>query len=407
MTLLAIFAKRFPCRIPTPWLQLPLVRHNSRSDKQVTENANVSHSQFIVNANASSKWDKQRSGSGGLTPSGEGEFDNIVEGKGMFRIPPRSLFKEVEHSSGKLLPTSSHLFKLILPLGFLAASKRDGTNSSHIEPPPPTVILLHPSQPLSHVSKLVVGALAPATPAVSFRSTSSRGQIFQWSDSTDLGDFIRDASRSAKFSIYITYNPPAGTTGQHPNTNPKESEPREAIIDIKVPTFEDRTRYLKRRLNFVSQRLEDMESLKRSCDREAHRGARRMAVGGLAMLIVYWGAVARLTFWDYGWEVMEPITYLSGLSTVVCGYLWFLYQGREVSYTSVLDRSVSTRREALYKSRGLDIGRWMELLGERRTLKNEIERIAEDYDDEGAITKKDKYEENREPLKQEVKEGES
>ncbi|KAF9456729.1 hypothetical protein BDZ94DRAFT_1274908 [Collybia nuda] len=51
---------------------------------------------------------------------------------------------------------------------------------------------------------------------------------------------------------------------------------------------------------------------------------------------------------------MEPITYLSGLSAVVCGYLWFLYQGCEISsYSSVLDRSISTRRGTSYKSRSL------------------------------------------------------
>ena len=79
---------------------------------------------------------------------------------------------------------------------------------------------------------------------------------------------------------------------------------------------------------------------------------------------------------------MEPITYLSGLSTVVVGYLWFLYQGREVSYSSVLARSITARREALYKTRGLDIERWSELMSERKALRSEIARIARDYEDD-------------------------
>lgn len=78
---------------------------------------------------------------------------------------------------------------------------------------------------------------------------------------------------------------------------------------------------------------------------------------------------------------MEPITYLSGLSTVILGYLWFLYQGRDVSYSSVLNRSVSARREALYKQRGLDIDRWLDLIAEAKSIKKEISRIAEDYED--------------------------
>ncbi|TFY59244.1 hypothetical protein EVJ58_g5895, partial [Rhodofomes roseus] len=43
--------------------------------------------------------------------------------------------------------------------------------------------------------------------------------------------------------------------------------------------------------------------------------------------------------------------------------------------------SVSARRDALYKSRGLDVERWLDLVGERRALHKEIGKIAEDYDE--------------------------
>lgn len=76
---------------------------------------------------------------------------------------------------------------------------------------------------------------------------------------------------------------------------------QETLLDVEVPTFADRTRFLRRRLAIIEDKLREMEVLKQECDAEAHRGAKRMAVGGFGMLIVYWGAVARLTFWDYGW----------------------------------------------------------------------------------------------------------
>jgi hypothetical protein len=79
-------------------------------------------------------------------------------------------------------------------------------------------------------------------------------------------------------------------------------------------------------------------------------------------------------------DVMEPVTYLSGLSMVICGYLWFLYQGREVSYSSVLHQSVSTRRTTLYEKHGFDIERWEELVAEARQVRREIAKLAEDYD---------------------------
>lgn len=58
-----------------------------------------------------------------------------------------------------------------------------------------------------------------------------------------------------------------------------------------------------------------------------------------------------------------------------------MYQGREVSYSSVLDRSISSRRQALYKAHGFDIERWLELMGETKTLRKDIGKIAEDYDE--------------------------
>ena len=162
-------------------------------------------------------------------------------------------------------------------------------------------------------------SLAPATPIISFRSTSSKGQAYQWSDSTDIGDFIRDAAHSSQFLICITYEPAEALKqsllhqeeGRRIPVNPDSStnpgaigskkELLETVIEVQVPTFADRTRFLRRKLGQVEAQVEEMESLKKMCDREAHRGARRMALTGFAALVTYWGAVARLTFWDYGW----------------------------------------------------------------------------------------------------------
>lgn len=220
--------------------------------------------------------------------------------------------EDLNNVSGKLSPTSSHLFKLILPLHF---SKE--TDDPH------TAFLLHPSQPLSHVSRLILSSLPPSllstypNASVSFKSTTPRGHHFRWSESTDVGNFIRDAARSAEFQIEVRL--------EHEKARPRDRE-RESrsgtasssspdrdvgsrtemktdtfIIPVTVPTFASRTRFLRRRLAVIEGELGSMETLKKQCDAEAHRGAKRMAVTGLGVLVVYWGTVARLTFWDYGW----------------------------------------------------------------------------------------------------------
>jgi calcium uniporter protein, mitochondrial len=195
-------------------------------------------------------------------------------------------------------------------LGHLSSRYNNKSESS--SPAPPTVFLLHPSQPLSHVSRLVLASLAPATPTISFRSTSpNTGAAFQWSDATDVADFVRDAASAREFRIHFSNVaiPAAGVGLNPPNSNDaaednskREDGMQDTTLEVEVPTFADRTRFLRRRLEIIGSELKDMETLKKKCDSEAHRSARRLAVGGLGMLVVYWGVVARLTFWDLGWS---------------------------------------------------------------------------------------------------------
>lgn len=94
---------------------------------------------------------------------------------------------------------------------------------------------------------------------------------------------------------------------------------------------------------------------------------------GLGGLVTWWGAVWFLTFYtSWGWDVMESVAYLAGLTTVISGYLWFLYYNREVSYRSVLHITVSKRQMKLYAEKGFDLERWEELVDHGKALREEI-----------------------------------
>ena len=45
---------------------------------------------------------------------------------------------------------------------------------------------------------------------------------------------------------------------------------------------------------------------------------------GLAFLIVQWGMLARLTFWELSWDVIEPITYFLGSGSTILFYCYFM-----------------------------------------------------------------------------------
>ncbi|TFY55236.1 hypothetical protein EVJ58_g8372, partial [Rhodofomes roseus] len=74
------------------------------------------------------------------------------------------------------------------------------------------------------------------------------GRTLQWAESTDVGDFIRDAARATEFAVCI------GEDGAE-----AEATRPGATIHIEVPSFADRTRFLRRRLAVVDEELREMD----------------------------------------------------------------------------------------------------------------------------------------------------
>lgn len=184
----------------------------------------------------------------------------------------------------------------------------------------------------------------------------------RWALSTEIGDFIRDASQVREFVITI------------------ESAGVQRIL-ISVPSFSERTRFLRARLRKLSKRIEAIAEVKHECDALAHRGAQRVALGGFGVLASWWYVVYRVTFeTDLGWDTMEPVTYLASLSSLMGGYLWFLYHNREMSYRSAMEFTVSARQTKLYQMKGVDLGVWESLIDEGNLLRKEIKNIATEYD---------------------------
>ncbi|KAH8204529.1 hypothetical protein TruAng_001303 [Truncatella angustata] len=308
-------------------------------------------------------------------------------------------------AKGKLLTTPTRLLKLIIPLPADATHDEKGNKGefrslAQNEEIQPLALLVHPQQPLSYLERLIQAELPPVyddkgrekMPSVYFRAESSDkdedGQKRQtgdhiasasglgregpstpnkhkdwvrWSSSTEIGDFIRDAARGREFIIDITGH----------NTG----------ITVGVPSFGDRTHYLRVRLRRMSRKIEELSKIKHECDILAHRGAHRIAKGGFAALSGWWGVVYFVTFHtEAGWDLVEPVTYLAGLTTIMGGYLWFLFISKDLSYRAALNITVTRRQNMLYQDRGFDPQRWDALVADANSLRREIRVIAEEYD---------------------------
>ncbi|GAB1212359.1 hypothetical protein ATERTT37_001497 [Aspergillus terreus] len=205
----------------------------------------------------------------------------------------------------------------------------------------------------------------PPDSSSSSSAPSSREQRFvRWSTSTEIGDFVRDASRAREFIVNIE-GAAAGVRQVH----------------VAVPSFDERTYFLRMRLRRISEKIRRIAEIKNECDELAQRGAQRVALGGFGVLALWWYLVYKLTFeTDLGWDTMEPVTYLVSLSTLMGGYLWFLYHNREISYRSALDFTINARQKKLYQTKGVDLPLWESLIDEGNTLRKEIKSIAVEYE---------------------------
>lgn len=359
-----------------------------------------------------------------------------------------------ENRIGKLLTTPSHLLKLVIPL----TTMDKNSDRKDVEP---LSLLVHPQQPLSYLERLIQSELPTIEdkvgrekiPSVTFwaeetgrseidlkaesadeeaethgesglekskiqgktertgklkpsssnpeqsgpisstvetysglgregpASEEKNKNFVRWSSSTEIGDFIREAARGQEFAVRI------------------EGSPRE--IRVGVPSFKDRTHYLRLRFKSLSTKISDMAAIKRDCDLAAHNSAQRLAIAGAVGLAAYWMAVCSLTFYtDLGWDVMEPVTYLVGLSTLICGYLWFVYHRREVSYQAAMQLTVSRRQSMLYQSKGFNVKRWENLVDEANQIRREINTVARAYDVDW-----DELAEQKEEVVEALKEG--
>jgi len=60
---------------------------------------------------------------------------------------------------------------------------------------------------------------------------------------------------------------------------------------------------------------------------------------GLGLMSIQFGILARLTWWEYSWDIMEPVTYFVTYGTAIAGYAYFVLTRQEYLYPDAADRT--------------------------------------------------------------------
>ncbi len=92
----------------------------------------------------------------------------------------------------------------------------------------------------------------------------------------------------------------------------------------------------------LEEQLKPLEEEKKNLDEKALRRANRMIALGVVGLSSQFAILARLTWWELNWDIMEPITYFITFGTGVFAFAFYI--SRKQAYTFYALREVFFQR---------------------------------------------------------------
>ncbi|XP_010458248.1 PREDICTED: calcium uniporter protein 6, mitochondrial [Camelina sativa] len=111
----------------------------------------------------------------------------------------------------------------------------------------------------------------------------------------------------------------------------------------------------------IKDEFNKLRIMKEEIDVLAHRQVRKILWCGLATSMVQIGLFFRLTFWEFSWDVMEPITFFATATGIIVGYAYFLMTSRDPTYQDFMKRLFLSRQRKLLKIHKFDCERFKEL----------------------------------------------
>ncbi|XP_038599332.1 calcium uniporter protein, mitochondrial [Tachyglossus aculeatus] len=92
------------------------------------------------------------------------------------------------------------------------------------------------------------------------------------------------------------------------------------------------------RLEELKEQLAPLEKVRLEISRKAEKRTTLVLWGGLAYMATQFGILARLTWWEYSWDIMEPVTYFITYGSAMAMYAYFVMTRQEYIYPEARDR---------------------------------------------------------------------
>uniref|UniRef100_A0A0K8VE55 Calcium uniporter protein, mitochondrial n=2 Tax=Bactrocera latifrons TaxID=174628 RepID=A0A0K8VE55_BACLA len=96
---------------------------------------------------------------------------------------------------------------------------------------------------------------------------------------------------------------------------------------------------------------------------------------GLSLMAVQFGVLARLTWWEYSWDIMEPVTYFVTYGTTMALYAYYCLTKSEYTYETVRNRLFLITMHKKAKRKSFDIEKYNQLRREIAEAEYDLRRL--------------------------------
>lgn len=131
---------------------------------------------------------------------------------------------------------------------------------------------------------------------------------------------------------------------------------------------------LRNRATRLAEELAPMEALRTECQNKASASARRQAWLALSAMGLQFGFMARLTWWDFSWDIMEPVTYFITFATQMGFCAYFVLTQRDYEYETLHGRKELRAFYGHARRAGLDVGRYNELKRQKEEVATALQQ---------------------------------
>jgi len=127
------------------------------------------------------------------------------------------------------------------------------------------------------------------------------------------------------------------------------------------------------KLEALREKLKPLQAQAVEIEKEADHFAELAMRGLFAYAVTYSGVLTYLIFWLLSWDIMEPASYLLGLSNLILAMYFFNTTKTEFSFEAICNTIKVGRRNQLYKKRSFEEEEFQKILKEIEEAENDLQ----------------------------------